>query len=137
MAISGEIIPYLTAAGTALAGLLGVWLGFVRARSETVEAAAERTTIAALARMSADIETMRSALAQHEAEIRRLEARIREMQTRGYRWYRWAHEMRQAAVDARARAEAPEGGWHVLAELPDAFDLDRDEPPLSIRYRVS
>ena len=121
---SGEIIPVATAIGAAVAGILGTYLGFVKSRSETVEAATERSTLQAIARMTADIDAMRAALDQHEAKIRKLEARIREMQTRGYRWFRWAHDLHRLTLEARMRAPEPLGGWPEMPKLPENFDLE-------------
>jgi hypothetical protein len=116
--------PLLTAFMGAAATAFAAWMGYFDKRKETLEQVAERMTLAQLERMQKDIDMLRGRVTECEAEIKHCEATIREMQTRGHRWYRWAHELMAYTLDARARAHPPEDGWPPLPEMPNKFDLD-------------
>jgi hypothetical protein len=135
---SAWVVPLGTGIIAAVGSAFATWLSFVKqrqdadvkrkefevAREESLEKVTERLTLAQLERMQRDIEALRSRVTECEEEIRRCEATIREMQTRGHKWYRWAHELMGHTLDARARATPPPGGWPDLPQMPNKFDLD-------------
>lgn len=128
---SAWIVPLGTGIIAAVGGAFATWLGYVKQRQEiadkreeSLEKVTERLTLAQLDRMQKDIEALRNRVTECEEEIRRCEATIREMQNRGHKWYRWAHELMGHTLDARARAVPPQGGWPDLPQMPNKFDLD-------------
>lgn len=123
---SAWTVPVWVASIPVIGTLLTAWLGFVRSRTETSEAQAERITLATIKRMDDELRELRELGRKHDEEIARLHARIRAIKTKAHRWFIWAHDLREQVLFARSLATPPETGWKKLPELPLEFDIDDD-----------